>query len=123
MAQTLRPGERIRRRPDFLAAYEKGTKLHGRYMTVFVRATGLDTGRVGVSATRKIGTSVVRNRAKRRARELYRRAKVDAGLDLIIIPRREFATAPFDRLEADYHAVVRRAVAGMRSRREAGHAR
>lgn len=123
MAQTLRPGERIRRRPEFLLAYDQGTKQHGRFMTVFVRASGLDRARVGVSATRKIGPAVVRNRAKRRARELFRRAKLDAGLDLVIIPRRDFASAPFDRLEADYHAVVRRAIAGSRSRREAGRAR
>jgi ribonuclease P protein component len=118
MSQTLRPAERIRRRPEFLLAYEQGTKQHGRFMTVFVRRSGLGVGRLGVSATRKIGPAVVRNKAKRRARELFRHAKPDAGLDLVIIPRREFASAPFDRLEADYHAVVRRAIAGARSRRE-----
>ncbi len=123
MGLTLRPAERIRRRPEFLLAYEQGTKQHGRYMTVFVRRSGFSVGRLGVSATRKIGSAVVRNRAKRRARELFRQAKPDGGLDLVIIPRRDFASAPFDRLEADYHAVVRRALAGARSRREPDRAR
>lgn len=120
MGQTLRPGERIRRRPEFLLAYETGTKQHGRFMTVFVRPSGLAVARVGVSATRKIGSAVVRNKAKRRARELFRRSKIDAGLDLVIIPRREFAAAPFDRLEAEYHAVVRKATTGARARAAAG---
>ena len=123
MGQRLRPGERIRRRPEFLLAYEQGTKQHGRFMTVFVRPSGLSVGRLGVSATRKIGSAVTRNKAKRRARELFRHAKPAAGLDLVIIPRREFASAPYDRLEADYHAVVRRALAGARSRREPDRAR
>ncbi len=122
MGQSLPPGERIRRRPEFLLAYEHGYKQHGRFMTVFVRRSGLPTSRVGVSATRKIGSAVVRNKAKRRARELYRRTKLEAGLDLVIIPRREFAGAPFDRLAADYQTVVRRAVSGARARPEAERA-
>lgn len=122
MGQSLPPGERIRRRPEFLLAYEQGCKQHGRFMTVFVRRSGLPTSRVGVSATRKIGSAVIRNKAKRRARELFRRTKLDAGLDLVIIPRREFAAAPFARLSDDYQAVIRRAVAGARARPKADRA-
>lgn len=118
MRQTLRPGERIRRRPDFLLAYEQGAKQHGRFMTVFLRRSTLGAARLGVSATRKIGSAVVRNKAKRRARELYRHAKLEGGLDLVIIPRREFASAPFDRLAADYQGVLKRALAGLRHRKE-----
>jgi ribonuclease P protein component len=111
MRQTLRPGDRIRRRPEFLQAYAEGVKQHGRYMTVFVRHSDHAVARLGVSATRKIGNAVTRNRAKRRARELFRKARPGPGLDIVVIPRQDFASAPFTSLEADYHAVVRRALA------------
>jgi ribonuclease P protein component len=55
-----------------------------------------------------MGDAVERNRAKRLARELFRRHKPDAALDVIIVPRREMVDAPFATLEADYLAAVER---------------
>lgn len=77
-------------------------------MTVFVVKNGGTAGRLGIAATRKMGAAVERNRAKRLARELFRRHKVDAGLDVIIVPRREMVDAPFAILEADYLAALER---------------
>lgn len=108
MRRTLRPHERIRRRPEFLQAYEQGRKHHARFMTVFARESSGQAARLGVSATRKFGPAVVRNRAKRRARELFRHHKPMPGVDLVIIPRRGFDTAVFQELETDYLAALRR---------------
>ena len=77
-------------------------------MTVFVLPNDGAATRLGVAATRKIGSSVDRNRAKRLAREVFRRHKMAAGLDIVIVPRREMLDAPFASLEADYHAAVQR---------------
>ena len=77
-------------------------------MTVFVLPNDGAVTRLGVAATRKIGSSVDRNRAKRLAREVFRRHKLDAGLDIVIVPRREMLDAAFASLEADYHAAVER---------------
>jgi ribonuclease P protein component len=122
MRQTFRPGDRIRKRRDFVKAYEAGVRQHGRFMTIFVRPNALPAPRLGVSATKKLGSAVVRNRAKRRARELFRRARPALGVDLVIIPRREFVSAPYDQLEADYHAAVRKGIARSRARAGAGDA-
>jgi ribonuclease P protein component len=104
----LDAAERIRHRPEFERVYNDGMRAHGRFMTVFVLPNGGTTPRLGVAATRKIGSAVVRNRAKRLARELFRRRKVAAGLDIVLVPRREMLDAPFASLEADYHATVER---------------
>ena len=45
---------------------------------------------------------MVRNRAKRVSRELFRRHKPDAALDVVVVPRREFLAADFPSLERDY---------------------
>lgn len=100
--------ERVRRRPEFERAYSTGIRIHGRFMMLFVVPNGGTSPRFGVAATRKLGAAVVRNRAKRLARELFRRHKIAAGLDIIIVPRREMLDAPLSSLEADYLATLER---------------
>ena len=118
--ESLSASQRIRRRPEFERIYERGARIHGRFMTVFVLPNGGEGPRFGVAATRKLGSAVKRNRAKRLSRELFRRHKVAAGLDIVIVPRREMLDAPFSNLETDYHAALeRRDREGPRSARRA----
>ena len=107
-SERLRRADRIRRRPEFERAYETGVRIHGRFMMLFVVPNGGTTTRLGVAATRKLGSAVERTRAKRLAREIFRRHKVAAGLDVVIVPRREMLDAPFSSLEADYLAALER---------------
>ena len=104
----MAPPDRIHRRPEFERIYTTGAKVHGRFMTLFVMMNGTEAPRLGVAATRKLGSAVERNRAKRRARELFRRRKQVGGLDIVIVPRREMLDAPFATLEADYTALLAR---------------
>jgi ribonuclease P protein component len=77
-------------------------------MMLFVVPNGGAGSRLGVAATKKLGSAVERNRAKRLARELFRRHKVAAGLDIVIVPRREMLDASFASLEADYLGALER---------------
>jgi ribonuclease P protein component len=108
MTERLRRSDRVRRRPEFERAYNSGIRIHGRFMMLFVAPNGGTTLRLGVAATRKLGSAVERNRAKRLAREIFRRHTVAGGLDIIIVPRREMLDAPFASLEADYVAALSR---------------
>ena len=107
-SQELPATKRIRRRPEFQRVYDTGARAHGRFMTVFTVANGTQAARLGVAATRKIGSAVDRNRAKRLARELFRRHRMAVGLDIVVVPRREMLDAPFANLEADYHSTLQR---------------
>jgi ribonuclease P protein component len=114
---TFRPSEHIRRRADFQAIYESGAKVSGRLMTMFVRPNAGEHARLGIAATRKIGGAVVRNRAKRLAREVFRHHKPAAAVDIIVIPRREFLDAPYASLEREFDTLLERAARPDRSRR------
>ena len=107
-AHGLAPAERVRRRPDFERAYSSGIRIHGRFMTLFVVANGGTATRLGVAATRKLGSAVERNRAKRLAREVFRRNKIGEGLDIVIVARREMLDASFASLETDYLSALER---------------
>ena len=82
----VRPSEglprsgRIQKRADFLRAYENGTKTHGRFVVVFVLGNERDEARIGVTVTKKFGNAVVRNRAKRWVREVFRRVRLPLGI-------------------------------------------
>src|SRR2546428_7267297 len=97
--------DRIRRRPDFKRVYSQGARISGRFMTVFVLRTGSSQTRLGVAATRKLGSAVVRNRAKRLARELFRRQKIAGGYYLVIVPRRGLLEVPFFHILSRHYAV------------------
>lgn len=105
----FRPAQHIRRRADFERAYETGIRLSGRLMTVFVKSNDVEHARLGIAATRKIGGAVVRNRAKRLTRELFRHLKPDTGVDIIVVPRREFSDAPYLDLERELTDLLDRA--------------
>jgi ribonuclease P protein component len=118
--ERLGRASRIRRRPEFERVYNQGTRISGRFMTVFLLENGRDVPRCGVAATRKLGSAVERNRAKRLAREIFRRHKNAPGYDIVIVPRREMLDASFASLEADYDRALERrgaASAGSASRR------
>ena len=105
VGQRFTPAEHVRRRADFERAYSSGSRIHARYMTVFVVPNGGLVARLGVAATRKLGPATDRNRAKRLAREVFRRNKPVEGLD-VVVPRREMLDALFTSLEADYRAAL-----------------
>ena len=80
----------------------------------------LNRHRLGIVASRRMGGAVVRNRVKRRLRELFRQLEPDAvpaggGLDLVVIARRDAAEAPFPQLTADFRGALSRLGARRRS--------
>lgn len=105
----FRPEEHIRRRAEFQQIYAQGARIHGRYSTVFVMAGKHAISRLGIAATKKLGGAVVRNRAKRLIREVFRRNKIAPSLDIVVVPKRELLDASLTVLEADYlNALERR---------------
>ena len=62
----------LRKNSEFSAVYNKGKSVGDRYVVLFYRPNGLPYNRTGFLASKKVGNSVVRNRAKRLMKESYR---------------------------------------------------
>ena len=102
--------QRIRRHADFQDVYDHGSRIPGRYYTLFTKPNGLDVGRLGIAATKRLGGAVVRNRAKRLIREVFRRNDIAPGFDIVVVPRRELLATSLTALEAEYRASVTRRI-------------
>jgi ribonuclease P protein component len=91
---------RLLRRVEFRRVYEEGQRRSGPLCALFFRSNGLPNTRLGVTATTRLGNAVVRNRVKRRLREVFRlnRAAIPGGWDVVLNPREAVAQAPFQTL-------------------------
>jgi ribonuclease P protein component len=102
--------EHIRRRADYQQVYERGARVHGRYLTLFTLSNELTVGRLGIAATRKLGGAVLRNRAKRLIREVFRRNKLAPGFDVVVVPKRELLNASLTALETEFRNTLERSL-------------
>lgn len=115
-AESFPKGRRLRRRTEFLKTYDGGRRLQGRFVTVFALTDGGESVRLGVTVTKKAGRAAVRNLARRRVREVFRRTSLPAaprGLRLVVNVHPRGAAAPFDALAEELARLLRRAAEGL----------
>jgi ribonuclease P protein component len=115
MSLRFGPRVRLRARGEFTLVQKQGRRVAATYMTVLALPNSLDRDRLGVIASRRLGGAVLRNRAKRRIREVFRRQQPGEAtvrgwrpLDVVVIPRRELVNAPMASVEADYLSAMGR---------------
>lgn len=101
---------RVLRRSDYLETYSRGRRHVGRWLVVFVRAGEGASARLGVTITKKTGSAVVRNRLRRRLKELFRRSDAfSAPVDVVVNVRPGAEKAEFAELARDFEKLARRA--------------
>ncbi|MFT3988805.1 ribonuclease P protein component [Aestuariivirga sp.] len=103
--------QRLTRRQDFVAAAKASyAAMPGMVVQARDRADELEA-RVGFTATKKLGNAVVRNRIKRRLREiarLYLTQDARPGYDYVLIGRSPALTRPFADLHKDLISALKR---------------
>ena len=94
---------RIVRRADFDAVYRTGRRRSSASFLIFYRPNERGLSRFGMSVKKTIGGAVVRNRIRRRVREILRlnRQEIASGWDIVIHPRPAVLNANFGALTAE----------------------
>lgn len=102
-SQAFPKNARLLRRGEFRRVYDEGTRRSASLCTLFLRPNGLPQSRLGITAPTRLGNAVLRNRLKRRVREVFRRcsARLPGGWDILVNPRAPVATVPFPALERE----------------------
>ena len=80
-------------------------------LVLYARKNRTDGNRVGVTVSKKLGKAHVRNRTRRRIREVYRlnEEKFRPGWDIVVVARTKAVEAPFEKLTASYLTLAKKA--------------
>ncbi|MBA2315202.1 MAG: ribonuclease P protein component [Chloroflexi bacterium] len=101
----------LTRPQDFAAIQERGASRSHPLLIVRVLRTDLETTRFALSTGRRLGGAVVRNRLRRRLREVLRSMapSLQAGWDVLVIARPALVEADHDALVGAMHRLLGRA--------------
>ena len=94
----------------FRRLYHTGGFADGN-LVLYARKNRTGENRVGITVSKKLGKAHVRNRIRRRIREVYRlnEEKFQPGWDIVVVARSKTESAPFDKLTKSYLSLARKA--------------
>ena len=81
------------------------------YLVLYARPNRSATNRVGITVSKKLGHAVVRNRVRRRLREVYRlnEDRFAPGWDIVVVARGRCIDADFQKLTHAYLSLAEKA--------------
>ena len=88
----------------FRRAYNKGKTAADGRLALYVRRNGRGDNRLGFTVSTKLGGAVVRNRVRRRLREIYRLSEnaLALGCDVVVVARVRAASSDYHQLEKSF---------------------
>ncbi|MDR1195431.1 MAG: ribonuclease P protein component [Endomicrobium sp.] len=101
-SQSFSYRERLHLQKDFNKVFKKGLKFDSKAIKILAYINeDRKIRRLGLVTPRKVGTAVIRNRTKRRLREIFRTNKhsLEPGLDLIFISKPAAASLDYGSLK------------------------
>ena len=94
----------------FRRLYYKGKSAGNRYLVIYCARNRLEVTRVGLTVSTKLGHAVVRNRVRRRLREIVRHnaSCLPSGYDIVVVARTAAVEAEFAALEKSFRLLAGR---------------
>ena len=86
---------------EFRRLYSKGRSAVTPCLVLYARQSKRSRNRIGFTVSTKLGHAVVRNRIRRRLREIYRLHETEfvPGTELVVVARARAVTATYAQLE------------------------
>ena len=80
------------------------------FLVLYARKNRTACNRVGITVSKKLGKAHIRNRTRRRIREVYRlnEERFQPGWDIVVVARTKSVDAPFERLTKSYLTLARK---------------
>lgn len=80
-------------------------------LVLYARRNRAGVNRIGITVSKKLGKAHIRNRARRRIREVYRlnEDKFTCGWDIVVVARTKSIDCDFRVLTQDYLSLAKRA--------------
>lgn len=103
---------RLRKREDFSRVFKHGKAAANHQFVLYYKPSAeAESFRIGVSASKKVGNAVVRNRIRRRVKEAVRHMeqKVSLRVDIVLIVRKPAIELGHEELKKSLHHVFKRA--------------
>lgn len=96
--------ESLKKNVDFQNVYKKGKCYSNRLLVMYVLPNNMKKNRLGISASKKVGNSVVRHRFARLIRESYRLHEeiFNSGLDIVVVAKKSAASASYAEIESAF---------------------
>lgn len=94
----------LKQNSDFRRLYAKGKSSANRFLAVYCRRNGRGANRMGYTVSSKLGGAVVRNRVRRRLREVARlnAPGMKTGWDIVVVARTRAVEATYAELDRAY---------------------
>ena len=89
---------------EFRRLYQKGKSAVGPAMVIYCKKNKLDRNRLGITVSTKLGGAVIRNRARRRLREIYRLnlPSLKKGYDFVLVARSKAVDGSFSAMDQSF---------------------
>lgn len=103
--------ERLKKNVEFKNVYKKGKSIPDKFVVIYLCKNTSNVTRVGFTASKKVGNSVKRNKARRLMKETFRKNSdnIKTGYDIVFIARVAIINANYFDVEKSISRVMKKA--------------
>lgn len=106
----MKAANSLKKNDDFRRVYRQKNSIANKLFILYIKKNDLDYSRAGFTVSKKIGKAVVRNKVKRRMREVYRlkEKNIVKGYDLVLVARERCSEATYKEIESGILHILRK---------------
>ena len=107
----LKKDNRLKKRYQFNYVYKSGEHFSGKALVLYTTPSKTKSIKVGFAVTKKIGHAVVRNKTRRRLREIVKKylPNLKQNYNIIVVAKDNITNARFDELSNEFKKLTKKA--------------